>query len=121
MIGTVKGTEVAPRIVYCRCAYARVVTAEVKDAVLESLSESGVDFDAVPDLCEMSARKDARLKRIAEESSVTILACYPRAVRWLFSAAGAKLDSNRARILNMREEPADTIVREILPASEDGP
>lgn len=105
-----------PRVVYCRCAYARVVPADVKDRVLESLTESGLDFDAVPDLCEMSARKDERLKHIADEGSVTIAACYPRAVRWLFSAAGAKLDPEKARILNMREEPADAIVSKILPA-----
>jgi len=105
--------------VYCRCAYARVVPANVKDAVLEALSESGVDFDAVPDLCEMSARKDERLKHLAQEGSVTIAACYPRAVRWLFSAAGAKLDPERARVLNMREEPAVSVVRKILPAAED--
>jgi len=118
MIETRDSAAVEPRIVYCRCAYARVVPSDVKDAVLESLSESGVDFDAVPDLCEMSARKDERLKQIAEEGSVTIAACYPRAVRWLFSAAGAKLDGEKARILNMREEPAETIVREILPVTE---
>ena len=108
----------APRIVYCRCAYARVVPNEVKDAVLESLADSGVDFDAMPDLCEMSARKDERLRQIAEADSVTIAACYPRAVRWLFSAAGAPLDPEKARVLNMREEPAEAIVREILPAAE---
>jgi len=106
-----------PRIVYCRCAYARVVPTKVKDAVLESLSDSGADFEAVADLCEMSARKDARLKELAAEGEVKIAACFPRAVRWLFSAAGAPLDSGRVQILNMREESADNIVREILPAA----
>lgn len=109
-------TAAPPRIVYCRCAYARIVPREVKDAVLEALADSGADFDAAPDLCEMSARKDPRLEQIAAQGPVTIAACYPRAVRWLFAAAGAKLDPDDVRILNMREEPADSIVREILPA-----
>ena len=106
------------RIVYCRCAYARVVPREVKDAVLEALTASGVDFDAVPDLCEMSARKDKNLQQIAEQGAVKIAACFPRAVRWLFSAADAPLDREKAQILNMREMAAADIVRDILPAAE---
>jgi len=42
------------RILYCHCAYAQVVPKEVKEAVLKKLCESGVAFDAVADLCEMS-------------------------------------------------------------------
>ena len=111
-------TSATPRILYCRCAYARVVPNQVKDAVLEALAASGADFEAVPDLCEMSARKDKHLLEIAQQGPVKIAACYPRAVRWLFSAAGAPLNSDHAQILNMREAPADDIVREILPAKE---
>jgi hypothetical protein len=47
-----------PRILYCHCAYAQVVPKEVKEAVLRRLSESGVAFEAVADLCELSARQD---------------------------------------------------------------
>ncbi len=104
------------RILYCRCTYARIVPNDVKNSVLEALASSGVDFDAAPDLCEMSARKDPRLRKIAAQGAVKIAACYPRAVRWLFSSAGAELDPEKVRILNMREDPADAIVREILPA-----
>lgn len=95
------------RILYCHCAYAQVVPAETKAAVLESLSASGVSFEAVPDLCEMSARRDAGLPVVASEGDTTIVACYPRAVRWLFNAAGATLPDG-VRVLNMRvaEVPA---------------
>jgi len=41
--------------------------------------------------------------------NVTIAACYPRAVRWLFSAAGAPLDADRAQIFNMRTEAAEAV------------
>ena len=116
MIETRDTATASPRIVYCRCAYARIVPKEVKDAVLEALAASGADFDAAPDLCEMSARKDPRLEQIAAQGAVKIAACYPRAVRWLFSAAGVKLDPDAVRIFNMREESADAIVRDILPA-----
>lgn len=104
----------APNLVYCRCAYARVVPRKVKDGVLEALAASGADFDAVPDLCEMSARRDPRLAEIAAGGEGTIAACYPRAVRWLFSSAGAPLDGKRVTILNMREETAEAVVEAML-------
>lgn len=101
-------------LVYCRCAYARVVPRKVKDGVLEALAASGVDFDAVPDLCEMSARKDPRLTEIAAAGAVTIAACYPRAVRWLFASAGSPLDTERVTVLNMREETAEAVATAML-------
>ena len=54
-----------PRILYCNCTYAQIVPPEVKEAVLRKLCESGVAFDAVADLCEMSARQDSNLQQLA--------------------------------------------------------
>lgn len=102
------------RILYCRCAYAKVVPAEVKDQVLEKLAASGVAFDAVPDLCEMSARRDPRLKELAAGGPVKIAACYPRAVKWLFSAAGAPLAPENTQVLNMRVDTAETVMDAII-------
>ncbi|MEI6351699.1 MAG: hypothetical protein WCP06_11410 [Verrucomicrobiota bacterium] len=98
----------APRILYCHCAQAQVVPREVKEAVLRHLCESGVPFDSVADLCELSARRDPILKQIADSGAVTIAACYPRAVHWLFAAAGANLPST-TEVLNMRVESAETV------------
>lgn len=97
------------RILYCHCAFAQVVPAETKQAVLEQLSASGVSFDAVPDLCEMAARRDPALAQIAASGGGTIVACYPRAVRWLFNGAGSTLPET-VRVLNMREMPAADII-----------
>lgn len=104
------------RILYCHCAYARVVPPEVKSEVLEKLAASGASFEAVPDLCEMSARRDPRLAELACGGTLKIAACYPRAVKWLFSAAGAPLAEGGVEVLNMRTETAENIVRSILPA-----
>jgi hypothetical protein len=101
------------RIVYCNCSFARVLAPEVKTKVLEGLAASGRSFDAVPDLCEMSARKDPALLQISS-GAVTIAACFPRAVRWLFSAAGAPLDSECSRILNMRTDSAEKVLESLL-------
>ena len=105
------------RILYCHCAYARVVPPEVKQAVLRALADADVPFDAVPDLCEMSAKRDPALKAIAEGGAVTIAACYPRAVQWLFHAAGAPLAEGQAHVLNMRVDPAEAISATLLNAA----
>ena len=102
------------RILYCHCAYAKVVPPEVKAAVLNGLSEADVEFDAVPDLCEMAAHGDARLRELASEGPLKIAACYPRAVKWLFAAAGAQLPEGAVRIWNMRVEPAGAVIQGLL-------
>ena len=85
-----------PQILYCHCAYAKVVPPEVKDQVLQQLIASGRAFDAVADLCEMSAKGDPALAQISSQPALKIAACYPRAVKWLFSSAGVKLPQNAA-------------------------
>lgn len=106
------------RILYCHCAYARVVPAAVKAEVLDGLARSGVAFDAVPDLCELAARHDPALERLAGErdtdEQVEIIACYPRAVKWLFHAADAPLPENGVTIHNMRTTEAHTVLADVL-------
>lgn len=102
-------SESTPRILYCHCQYAQVVPKEVKDAVLRKLCESGVEFEAVADLCEMSARRDPALKRLADGGEVKIAACFPRAVKWLFHQAGAPLAMTATEVLNMRVQGAEEV------------
>ena len=103
-----------PRILYCHCQYAQVVPKDVKDAVLKRLCESGVAFEAVADLCEMAARRDPSLKRLASGGAVKIAACFPRAVKGLFHQAGADLAADSAEILNMRTLGADAVCERIF-------
>jgi hypothetical protein len=114
-------TGQASRILYCHCAFAKVVPPDIKVAVLNGLSEANVDFDAVPDLCEMAAQGDARLKELAAGGTLKIAACYPRAVKWLFAAAGAPLPEPAVRIWNMRVEPAEAIIDGLLDRGDDAP
>jgi len=102
-----------PRILYCHCTYAKVVPEETKEQVLEHLADADFPFEAVADLCEMSARKDPALQRLAQTGEIKIAACYPRAVRWLFESAKAPLSEN-AEIFNMREQKTGEICREML-------
>ncbi|MCE2801880.1 MAG: hypothetical protein LW724_20330 [Planctomycetaceae bacterium] len=101
-------------ILYCRCAYAKVVPEDVKDQVLDRLVDSGHPFESVSDLCEMSARKDPGLLPLSKQKGLRIVACYPRAVKWLFSAAGAPIDGasiqdGEIEILNMRVDSSEAI------------
>jgi hypothetical protein len=103
-----------PRILYCHCAYAQVVPRQVKEAVLQKLCESGRAFDAVADLCEMSARKDPTLQALAAGPTVKIAACFPRAVKWLFAAAKAPLPQDGTEVLNMRVQNADDVTKALF-------
>ena len=104
-----------PRILFCHCNYAQVVPPEVKEGVLQKLCESGRAFEAVSDLCEMSARRDPALKRLADgDRPVKVAACYPRAVKWLFSAANAPLQASQTEVVNMRELSAENSAEALL-------
>jgi hypothetical protein len=98
-----------PRILFCHCTYAQVVPVDVKQQVLRDLTTSGESFDAVADLCEMAARRDPWLEHVACGGPTKIVACYPRAVKWLFASAGAPLPEQGIEVLNMRTESADAI------------
>ena len=111
----------ATRILYCRCAYAQVVPAAVKDAVLEGLAAAGRGFEMVPDLCEMAARRDPHLAELARgDRPLTIVACWPRAVQGLFVLADATLPKEGVEILNMRTDTAETVLAGVLADSFKG-
>ena len=88
---------------YCRCAFAKVIPEDTKNAKLEELCSSGEPFEAVPDLCEMAAKRDPKLAELAAQKDIEIIACHPRAVKGLFHQAGSDLQEC-AKITNMREE-----------------
>ena len=100
------------KILYCHCAYSRAVPKETKMEVLRKLSDSGVNFEAVPDICKLSAEKSPLLQEFAKDQDLHIVACYPRAVRWLFTSAGASLDQQK--ISNMRAQDAQEIINQVM-------
>jgi hypothetical protein len=84
--------------------------------VLKKLCESNLPFEAVPDLCEWSARRDPSLKRLASAGPVKIAACFPRAVKWLFAAANAPLPLGATEVLNMRNQSAEEVLSSLFSA-----
>ena len=109
-------SDASAPILYCHCAYAQVIPPAVKQEVLARLSASGAAFEAVPDLCELAARKDPLLARLARTDGLRIAACFPRAVRWLFHGAGAPLPEGSGEIWNMRELPAEAVAEGLVRA-----
>ena len=101
------------RILYCHCAYAKVIPPEVKMEVLTQLASSSAEWDSVPDLCEMAARRDAHVAELIAGGPLRIAACYPRVVRGLFQQAGAALPAE-TEILNMRTETPEQILQGLL-------
>jgi NAD-dependent dihydropyrimidine dehydrogenase PreA subunit len=106
-------------ILFCNCSHAKIIPPTVKGQVLDALSRSGRQVEVVPDLCELSARQDPRMKRFAEAGGLKVIACFPRAVKWLFHAAGAPLTNGDVEVLNMRAERAEDIVSRLL--ADDAP
>jgi Pyruvate/2-oxoacid:ferredoxin oxidoreductase delta subunit len=109
------------RLLYCHCAYARVVPPAVKADVLAGLTNAGVAFEAVSDLCQMSARQDPRMKELAEGGPVTIAACYPRAVRGLFIQSETPLPDEGVTICNMRTDSAEDVLKAMLNGNAPAP
>jgi NAD-dependent dihydropyrimidine dehydrogenase PreA subunit len=107
--GKERSVKRAPTILYCHCAHADVIGAETRRRILEALAQSGAACEAVADLCELAARRDPLLKRIAGAEPLHIIACWPRTIRWLFAYAGATLPAD-TKIHNMRKETAEAIL-----------
>lgn len=102
--------KAAERIVYCHCRYTNVLPKDVKAEVLSRLAASGKPFEAVADLCELSARRDEGLKRLlADEGRVVVAACFPRVVLELFRQGDAPVGRADLTILNMRAQGSDEI------------
>jgi len=94
--------------VYCRCAHWQEIPADVKDAALKALAEADAPFEAVCDLCGLAARHDGALAAWANDEGLRIVACRPRAIRWLFHAGGAELGDADAKVVDLRDLAPET-------------
>jgi NAD-dependent dihydropyrimidine dehydrogenase PreA subunit len=107
-------------ILFCHCAFANSLPGGVKTEVLQALKESGLSFIDVRDLCELAARKSPLLSELVEAARLTVAACHPRAIKWLFEAGGAPLRDGSIEFLDMREASADPILCSIRKLASGG-
>ena len=101
-------------ILFCNCGYSDIIGHAVRAKILNQLATTKLNFEAVQDLCELAAKKDPKLKCWAQADSLTIVACYPRTVKWLFNAADAPLDPKKTQFLNMRTGTAQQIISSLF-------
>jgi NAD-dependent dihydropyrimidine dehydrogenase PreA subunit len=111
---TVADTAKEPRVVLCACAHYEIIPRASREQILAALQENGVVTEVVSDLCGLAANRDPQLKTWFDGAALTIVACFPRAVRWLFHAAGAPLPNGQVRLLNMRTQSPEEIIRELM-------
>lgn len=103
-----------PKILYCNCSYAEIIDADKKAEVLQGLRGADVDLVEVDDLCGLAARRDGLFGELAKSGELVVVACFPRAVRWLFEMAGAALRPSALHVHNMRTESAAEIIERIV-------
>lgn len=100
-------------VVLCECKYTDLVPKQTISAVSRGLAELGIYAQPVPDLCGLAARGDPILREWGESEKLTVIACFPRALRWLFHAGGVDLDhDNSVGLLNLRTQSPSEIVAE---------
>lgn len=97
-------------VLFCNCARAGIIPEDRKQRILAELTATAANVTIVPDLCGLSAERDPLLADLAKRPGLKIVACYPRAVRWLFHRGGAPLPADGAEVLNMRDRPAEDIL-----------
>jgi NAD-dependent dihydropyrimidine dehydrogenase PreA subunit len=97
-------------VLFCHCAFAGIIPEDRKREVLAGLGAAGISPVEVPDLCRLCAERAPLLEEMARKPGLRIVACHPRAVRWLFHRGGAPLTADGTAILNMRVESAGAIL-----------
>jgi NAD-dependent dihydropyrimidine dehydrogenase PreA subunit len=109
-----------PAILVCKCSHYKIIPDDVRSSVLAALESRGAGFEVVDDLCHLAAKRDPSLQRWAAAKDLRIVACFPRAVKWLFHAGHAPLKDNFAKILNMRTETVENISSHLLQDTPKG-
>jgi len=103
-----------PLVVFCLCGFTQLVPQAKTRRITRAVARCGGDHEIVRDLCGLAASKDASLALWAARKNLTIVACFPRAVRWLFHAAGVTLSEN-VRIINARTAGAGEVAAALGP------
>lgn len=106
-------------VLYCGCANTRIITDQKQSDFRKGLEACGREVVYVPDLCALAANRDPLLGRIAGAASATVVACHPRAVRWLFHRAGTPLTAGRVQLLNMRVQSGCDVLAAIAHVTKD--
>lgn len=78
-------------LIICQCQNDHKIVPDMLDEAFRCAQRSARDVVCVDDLCALAAQKSPLFQQWAAEEELTVLACYPRAVKALFAHAGAGL------------------------------
>ncbi len=110
-------------ILFCQCGWGSLLPEADSSRLLCGLKGSGLEYEAVNDLCLLAEQRDPRLEEWTKKGDLTIVACYPRAVRSIFEWSGIQFP-DKVRFLNHREMNIDEIAEALgirsLPESVSG-
>ncbi len=107
-------------ILVCRCDHYHMVSEAACARLTEVLGRAGISFESIGDLCELAANKDSLLTVWTGTDQLKIVACFPRAVKWLFARAGAPLDDDRVELFNARTGDIDEIIGALTASGTPG-
>lgn len=99
-------------VILCQCKNAQIISPQIREAIKDWFLQNQITHICVDDLCGLAAGKDARLQEWASDENTIIIACFERAVRWLFAMGGAELKDD-TRIFNQRNESSQQIIGEL--------
>lgn len=98
-------------VLFCHCAYSQSISESVKRQILAGLNQTGVAYTEVADVCGLAACRDSLFESLGQTHNLKVIACYPRTMKWLFSAAGSTMPAD-TEIFNMRtDSPEDILSR----------
>ncbi len=83
-------------ILFCACSFSNLLDNELLLRLIKAANDAGKEYEVVDDLCRIAAKKPERLKMMG---GATVVACYPRAVKSLFSNAGCCTEE----VINIRK------------------
>lgn len=107
-------------ILICQCKQAGLIRPDHLKGICDELDSAGIGYVLADDLCGLAGSGHGIFKQCQDASDVIVLACYPRAVRALFHAAGAVLPDD-AQIENLRiAEDIEPIIKQLTSRGPQG-
>lgn len=104
-------------IIVCQCKNSCLIPDDVMNPVLEMLKKTSQKVYCVDDLCALAAGQDDLFQQWSDDDDLTIFACFPRAVKALFSQAKANLPVS-AKMINLRTAESPDSIFENLPSNQ---
>lgn len=105
------------KIILCSCEFRSFPGCEEKlETILATLESLAMPFHLFGDLCGICAKNPDKIREMFNfQGELVFIACYPRAVRSLLSAAEISLDNVKVTFHNWRTQTAEEILAAIVP------